>query len=210
MNWWRNKGGFLCDWSSDGVFSSPTGAFAVKHIVGSKEDHMAETGGIPSDFMKTSLSTHLLRLADVYLIYAESFLPNVNSTTSNADALLAYNKVRARSIQGWVPVTSISFMTVFKERRLELAYEGDNWYDYVRLHYFEPQLAISMLAQQERGSYSGLGAFYRDNTQVITLNSQKFTPLDATFKLPFPEVDISINPNLLKDPVPFDFSVMDK
>lgn len=210
LNWWRNKGGFLCDWSSDGVFASPTGAFAVKHIVGSKEDHMAETGGIPSDFMKTSLSTHLLRLADVYLIYAESFLPDVSSTTSNADALLAYNKVRARSIKDWVPATSISFMDVFKERRLELAYEGDNWYDYVRLHYFEPQLAISMLAQQERGSYSGLGAYYRDNTQVITLNSQKFTPLDATFILPFPEVDISINPNLLKAPVPFDFSVMDK
>ena len=101
-------------------------------------------------------------------------------------------------------------MDVFKERRLELAYEGDNWYDFVRLHYYEPQLAISMLANQERGSYSGLGAYYRDNTQVITLNSQKFTPLDATFKLPFPEVDISINPNLLKDPVPFDFTVMDK
>jgi hypothetical protein len=210
MNWWRNKGGFLCDWSSDGVFASPTGAFAVKHIVGSKEDHAAETGGIPSDFMKTSLSTHLLRLADIYLIYAESFLPTVNSTTSNPDALKAYNKVRARAIKNWTPATSISFMDVFKERRLELAYEGDNWYDYVRLHYFEPQKAISLLAGQERGSYNGLGAYYRDNTQQITLNSKKFTPTDGTFKLPFPEVDISINPNLLKAPVPFDFSIMDK
>lgn len=210
MNWWRNKGGFLCDWSNDGVFASPTGAFAVKHIVGSKEDHMAETGGIPSDFMKTSLSTHLLRLADVYLVYAESFLPTVNSTTTDASALSAFNKVRARSIKTWVPATSISFMDVFKERRLELAYEGDNWYDFVRLHYFEPQLAISLLSKQERGSYNGLGAFYRDPTQKITLNSKNFTPVDATFKLPFPEVDISINPNLLKDPVPFDFSIMDK
>ena len=210
MNWWRNKGGFLCDWSSDGVFASPTGAFAVKHIVGSKEDHMAETGGIPSDFMKTSLSTHLLRLADVYLVYAESFLSGVNSTTTNGDALAVFNKVRARSIKTLVPATSISFMDVFKERRLELAYEGDYWYDFVRLHYFEPQLAITLLANQERGSYSGLGAYYRDNTQVITLNSKNYTPLESTFKLPFPEVDISINPNLLKDPVPFDFSVMGK
>ena len=209
MNWWRNKSGFLCDWSNDGVFASPSGAFAVKHIVGSKEDHMAETGGIPSDYMKTSLSTHLLRLADVYLIYAESFLPTVSSTTTDNGALTAFNKVRARSIASWVPAVKISFMDVFKERRLELAYEGDNWYDFVRLHYFEPQLAISLLAQQERGSYSGLGAYYRDHSQVITLNSKKFTPLDATFKLPFPEVDISINPNLLKDPVPFDFSIMD-
>jgi hypothetical protein len=101
-------------------------------------------------------------------------------------------------------------MDVFKERRLELAYEGDNWYDYVRLHYFEPQLAISLLGQQERGSYNGLSAYYKNTTLPLTLNSKKFTPMDATFKLPFPEVDISINPNLLKDPVPFDFSIMDK
>jgi len=124
--------------------------------------------------MKTSLSTHLLRLADVYLIYAESFLSNVNSTTTNADALAAYNTVRARSIQTWIPATSISFMDVFKERRLELAYEGDNWYDFVRLHYFEPQLAISLLSNQERGSYSGLNAYYNNITLPITLNSKNF------------------------------------
>jgi len=209
MNWWRNKGGFLCDWSSESVFASPTGAFAVKHIVGSKEDHIVETGGVPSDFMKTSLSTHLLRLADIYLVYAESFLPGVNSTTTNADALAAFNKVRARAIKNYVPVTTISFMDVFKERRLELAFEGDNWYDYVRLHYFEPQLAINLLAQQERGSYNGLSAYYKDQSQPVTLNSQRFTPVNATFILPFPEVDISINPNLTKDPVPFDFSIME-
>lgn len=208
-NWWRNKGGFKCTYDNESVFSSPTGAFAAKHIVGSKEDHMAETGGVPSDFMKTSLSTHILRLADIYLIYAESFLPAVNSTTSDAGALKAYNAVRARSIKDWVPATSISFMDVFKERRLELAYEGDNWYDYVRLHYFEPQLAIDMLGAQERGSYNGLTAYYKDPASAVTLNSQKFTPTHSTFILPFPEVDISINPNLLKDPVPFDFSVLE-
>jgi starch-binding outer membrane protein, SusD/RagB family len=148
-------------------------------------------------------------LADVYLIYAESFLPTVNSTTSNSEALMAYNAVRSRAIQDWEPATSISFMDVFKERRLELAYEGDNWYDYVRLHYFEPQLAINLLGQQERGNYSGISAYYKNTTLEITLNSKNYTPTDATFKLPFPEVDVSINPNLLKDPVPFDFSVME-
>ncbi len=210
MNWWRNKGGFLCDWSSESVFASPTGAFAVKHIVGSKEDHAAETGGVPSDFMKTSLSTHLLRLADIYLIYAESFLPTVTSTTSDAGALDAFNEVKARSVKNYVPVTSISFMDVFKERRLELSFEGDNWYDYVRLHYFEPQLAISLLGQQERGSYNGVSAYYKDQNAAMTLNSQRFTPVNSTFILPFPEVDVSINPNLLEAPVPFDFSVMEE
>lgn len=210
-NWWRNKGGFTCTYDNESVFASPSGAFAVKHIVGSKEDHIAETGGVPSDFMKTSLSTHILRLADIYLVYAESFLPTVNSTTTDAAALNAINTVRLRAAadkNAFVPATSISFMDVFKERRLELAYEGDNWYDYVRLHYFEPQLAIDLLKNQERGSYNGLTAYYKDQTKAVTLTSVHYTPSDATFKLPFPEVDISINPNLLKDPEPFDFSVV--
>lgn len=207
--WWRAKGGFPCTYDNESVFASPTGAFAVKHIVGSKEDHAAETGGVPSDFMKTSLSTHILRLADIYLIYAESFLPTVNSSTSDAGALNAFNAVRKRAIKGWTPVNSITFMDVFKERRLELAYEGDNWYDYVRLHYFEPQLALDLLGAQERGSYNGLTAYYKDQSSEVTLNSRKFTPQHSTFILPFPEVDVSINPNLLKEPVSFDFSVMD-
>jgi hypothetical protein len=209
LNWWRNKGGFKCTYDNESVFSSPTGAFAVKHIVGSKEDHTAETGGVPSDFMKTSLSTHILRLADVYLVYAESFLSDVNSSTTDPEALKAYNAVRARAIQGWTPATSITFWDVFTERRLELAFEGDNWYDYVRLHYFEPDLAVSKLGEQERGSYNGLTAYYKDQASAVTLNSRKFVPSHSTFKLPFPEVDISINDNLLKDPVPFDFSVME-
>ncbi len=207
-NWWRTKGGFTCTYDNESVFASPTGAYGVKHIVGSKEDHVAETGGVPSDFMKTSLSTHILRLADIYLVYAEAFLPTVNSSTTDASALKAYNAVRARAISGWTPKTSIDFWEVFKERRLELAYEGDNWYDYVRLHYFEPDLAISKLGEQERGSYNGLTAYYKDPNSAVTLNSSKFVPTHSTFKLPFPEVDVSINPNLLKDPVPFDFSVM--
>jgi hypothetical protein len=209
LNWWRNKGGFKCTYDNESVFSSPTGAFAVMHIVGSKEDHTAETGGVPSDFMKTILSTHILRLADVYLVYAESFLSDVNSSTTDPEALKAYNAVRARAIQGWTPATSITFWDVFTERRLELAFEGDNWYDYVRLHYFEPDLAVSKLGEQERGSYNGLTAYYKDQASAVTLNSRKFVPSHSTFKLPFPEVDISINDNLLKDPVPFDFSVME-
>ncbi len=45
----------------------------------------------------------LLRLAEVYLIYAEALMGNSTSTT-NADALLYFNKVRARA--GLAPVTS--------------------------------------------------------------------------------------------------------
>jgi hypothetical protein len=72
--------------------------------------------------MSTALSTHLLRLSDVYLIYAEALLGNATST-SNAEALKYFNAVRARSISNYVNKTSITFDDIFKERRLELACE---------------------------------------------------------------------------------------
>ena len=46
--------------------------------------------------MNSALNTYMLRLAEVYLIYAEAVLGNDASTT-NPEALLYYNKVRKRA-----------------------------------------------------------------------------------------------------------------
>lgn len=193
--------GFKVTWNGGAQFASSSGAWARKHIVGNAKDNEAEGGGLIG-FMKTSLSTHLLRLADVYLVYAEAVLGN-NAVSSDAEALSALNAVRSRSISGYTPVTEFDLMDIMDERRRELAYEGDNWYDYVRLHYYNPQLAIDLLANQERGFYSGNAA-----NSPITLNSVKYTPSNGDFLLPIPEGDLLKNPNLAKEPVPFDFSTM--
>jgi len=74
----------------------------------------------------------ILRLADVYLIYAEAILGN-NATTTDADALLYFNKVRERA--GVDPVASLDIDTIYKERRIEFAFEGQYWTDLVRLSY---------------------------------------------------------------------------
>ncbi len=197
----RDKGGLTVTWDAGAIFASPTGAWARKHVVGSLADHEAEGGGLMY-FMKTNLSTHLLRLADVYLVYAEAILGNSTSTT-DAEALKAYNAVRKRAIATHVDVTSVSFDDIFEERRRELAYEGDNWYDYVRLYYYKPQEAINRLSSQERGFYSGNAA-----SLPITLNSVNYIPTGGDFFLPVPEVDLLKNPNLMKEPVPYDFSQM--
>ena len=193
------KNGFTMTWDGGSIFATPTGAHCRKHVVGSKEDHKAESGK-DMYFMKTVLSTHLLRLADIYLVYAEAILGN-SASTSDAEALQAFNTVRKRAIPNHVDYTSLTFDDIFKERRLELAMEGDNWYDYVRLYYYNPTLAKSLLSNQERGTYSGNAA-----TLPITLNSTHYTPKDSDFELPIPEVDILINPNLTKEPVAYDFS----
>lgn len=135
---WVDKGGL--DYNAFAVnraeYESAVGANEVKHIVGNNNDHVIGIGK-SMDRMATSLSTHLLRLADVYLIYAEAVIGNGSSTT-DPSALKAFNAVRGRSVQGYTPKTSITWQDVWKERRLELACEGDRWYDYVRWHYYEP------------------------------------------------------------------------
>ena len=209
---WRNMGGFTATWDDNNnvagaVFGCGTGANCVKHIVGNTVDHTAEYGSA-SLRMATSLSTHLIRLADVYLIYAEAVLGN-NEVTTDAEALRLFNLVRKRSIPTAADVTSLTFEQIFNERRLELACEGDNWYDFVRLHYYKPDLAKEWLNRQERGSFDNLKEFYKGNVtqENVTLNSFAVNITDDNeFSLPFPDVDITMNKHLMEDPVPFDFN----
>ena len=211
---WRDKGGFTATWDdannvAGATFGVGTGANCVKHIVGNTEDHKAEYGSA-SLRMATSLSTHLIRLADIYLIYAEAVLGN-QASTSDPEALRLFNLVRHRGIANAPDETSLTFEKIFKERRLEMACEGDNWYDFVRLHYYNPSLAKQWINKQERGTYNNLKAYYRDEVSQssVTLNSFKANLTDDTkFFLPFPDVDISMNKHLLEDPVEFDFNTI--
>jgi len=210
---WVDKGGF--DYTQFAVksmeYQSATGANEVKHLVGNDNDHIIGCGTSMSR-MATSLSTHLLRLSDVYLIYAEAVLGN-NATTSDPSALKAFNAVRGRSVQGYEPKTSITWNDIWKERRLELACEGDRWYDYVRWHYYEPAKAIAELKAQKRSWYAGLNNYYKTgtfNAADVYYDANPSIPniTDAHFKLPFPDTDLTMNPNLLKDPVEFDLSTI--
>ena len=219
---WRDHGGFTATFINDATdevnnpaattFGSNTGAQNVKHIVGNTADHEAEDGGVSSANMRTNLATHVLRLADVYLIYAEAVLGN-NASTTDAEALRVYNAVKRRSIPSWSDATSITFRDIFDERRRELAIEGDNWFDYVRLSYYNPTLAIQMIEAQDRGGYDNaqLREYYAGTRDMEDVT---YTPdhvnIDASdFTLPFPDIDVNLNPHLLEDPVPFDFSTID-
>lgn len=212
---WRDKGGFTATWDDNNnvagaTFGIGTGANCVKHIVGNTEDHKAEYGSA-SKRMATSLSTHILRLADVYLIYAEAVLGNQASTT-DAEALRLFNLVRQRSAPNADDETSLNFDKIFRERRLELACEGEFWYDLVRLHYYNPSLAKQIISQQERGSYGNLRPYYLGTADVSTVELYSYKVNltdDSKFLLPFPTTDISMNPRLLEDPVEFDFGTIE-
>ena len=210
---WVDKGGL--DYTAFAVesmeYQSPVGANEVKHIVGNDNDHQIGIGHAMAR-MATSLSTHLLRLSDVYLIYAEAVLGN-SASTSDAKALKAFNDVRGRSVQGYEAKTSITWQDIWKERRLELACEGDRWYDYVRWHYYEPAKAIAEIKAQRRNQYNGLKSFYTTGVldpEVTYYDTGAAAPnvTDAHFQLPFPDTDLTMNPNLLSDPVEFDLSTI--
>ena len=206
---WADKGGFTYDWVDGTVsYGVGTGANLVKHLVGNNGDHVLGTGS-GMNRMATALATHILRLADVYLIYTEAVLGN-SASTSDAKALAVFNAVRSRSIKGATPKTSITFDEIFDERRRELACEGDNWYDYVRLSYYKPEVAKDKIAAQERGYWNNLSGFYKGevDASAVTLGTWKVTRSNIVFSIPFPDTDLAANPNLSKDPVPFDFSTI--
>ena len=104
-----------------------------------------------------------LRLADIYLVYAEACVES-----NNAAAADAYNKVRARAygvldgsgisqseFDSKYKKSSVTREDIWKERRLELAGEGDYWYDFVRRSYFQPEVVIAEIKAQRRSTYNG-------------------------------------------------------
>lgn len=202
-----------------GEWQSPTGAYNVKNLYGNNYDHILGTG-VASGNMYSALATHILRLADVYLIYTEAMMGGTGST-SDASAIDAFFKVRNRSIPTYWPAPSVvTWEDVWKERRLEFAGEGDRWYDYVRLSYYNPQRAIKELTSQRRNSYWNVNGLYKyyyesgkwDIAEAAKKNDSGEAGYDSktaapnvtakSFTLPFPSEDVVYNPNLLKDPIP--------
>ena len=123
-------------------FEGPCGMQCVKHLFGDGADHEAAIG-VSAARMSYQLPTHLLRMGDVYLVAAEA-----NLLAGDAGKALNYlNAVRMRA--GADALGSVTFEDIWKERRLELAFEGDRWYDYVRLAYYDKEKAMADLSDQK-------------------------------------------------------------
>jgi hypothetical protein len=124
-------------------FEGPCGLQNVKHLFGDGADHEAALG-FSAARMSYQLPTPLLRLSDVYLVCAEA---NLLGNLDASKALEYTNAVRARA--GVDALAAVTFEDIWKERRLELAGEGDRWYDYVRLSYYDIDAAMNDLKSQK-------------------------------------------------------------
>ncbi|PKQ46625.1 RagB/SusD family nutrient uptake outer membrane protein [Confluentibacter flavum] len=169
-----------------------------KHIIGNEVDN-----NFPAMTTLSSIEHNsLLRLADVYLIYAEAILGN-NASTTNAEALLYFNMVRERA--GVDPLTELNTDIILKERRLEFACEGQYWYDLVRLSYYNPVKAIEVLNTQISNDIR-VRFDYDEDTEIATPNDPIgiITPASVgTFTLQLPSLEIIANPKLNEPAVPY-------
>lgn len=173
-----------------------------KHVVGSRADtdDLALNGN-------SGLAAPMLRLAEVYLLFAEAIL-GTDASTSNGEALTYFNMVRDRA--GLAPVGSITLDDIWNERRCELALEGQFWYDMVRRAYWDQDWVLNYMANQHRNEYY----FYLHPTQApagfvwrdIKPEDQVLNPPSADrLLLPYPSAELTANPLLKEEPVPYDF-----
>ncbi|WP_296145151.1 RagB/SusD family nutrient uptake outer membrane protein [uncultured Flavobacterium sp.] len=159
-----------------------SGAGLKKYVVGKVSQ---SAGPMGSNGMMAN-NTYVMRYADLLLIHAEAILGDAAST-SDSQALSSLNAVRNRAGLG----NKVSFTKdeILHERRVELAYEGEYWFDLCRIPRAK---AIAMVQAQNRG----------DKNFAVYLTGVT----ESDFVLPYPSGEVIKNPMLAQPPVPYNFN----
>jgi hypothetical protein len=179
-----------------------------KYVIGSPIDlaGVASQQHYPND-------TYMMRLAEMYLIYAEAAIGN-NASTTDVTAIDYFNKVHTRAgLPAWTttgmnPNGPLTLDVVFSERFKEFAMEGMAWYDFVSLHYWNPTKAFTMLNAQDRGLFVAQTDQMPSPTQWTFIKTswwaeRMITANEGNFLLPIPSVELSQAPNLQRTPVDY-------
>ncbi|GAO44651.1 hypothetical protein FPE01S_03_06900 [Flavihumibacter petaseus NBRC 106054] len=194
------------------IFPYVTGDFnfvsVKKYVVGKAKDVDGQAAS-----QRYGHDTYMLRLAEMYLIYAEATLGN-NAQTDDAKALEYFNRIRTRAGLPRLedPVTHtpmpITQDIIQKERFIEFAMEGQAWYDLVSLHYYNPEKAYAILEAQDRGLFRAVPDVFPNPTQwlfeITTWDNNRHIVANAgNFQLPIPSPELAQAPNLNKEPVDY-------
>lgn len=150
--------------------------------------------------------TYMMRLSEMYLIYAEAVLGNSASTT-DATALEYFNAVHTRAglPRFEKPLTAD---VIFNERIVEFAMEGMAWYDLVSLHYYNKAKTYAILNAQDRGLFATAPDKMPDPTSWKCVKTswasfRKIVANDGNFLIPIPAAELSQAPNLKKPAVDY-------
>lgn len=170
--------------------------------------------------MVSPLNTYVIRLADVYLTYAEACLGN--QETYGGEGIEYFNKVRIRA--GIEPLDLITFEDIIRERRVEFSMEMINWYSFMSWYHWKPEYILKYLNNQYRG-YTYDGIIVGENNELSFKCSEDDwktyveTPYGKlvqpeiipsitrnNINLPYPEADVIQNPFLKEEPQHYTFS----
>ena len=168
------------------------GANVKKYVIGTKK---VNGFSVPNN---SGINTYMMRLAEIYLNYAEAVLGNSESTT-DADALKYFNMLRNRA--GVPEKTKLTYEDIRHENRVEFAFEGLYWYQLVRRGYYKQQEVVNYVNNQNRNA-----SYYESSTNTYKLSKEYAAPgagvATATAKsltLPMADTDQTKNPNLKTD-----------
>ena len=175
-----------------------------KYIIGSNTD---TNGGVTTG-QATRINTIMLRLADVYLVYAEAALGSANSTT-DPTALSHFNAIRERA--GLLPKQVITYEDIIRERRVEFGLEGMNWLDIKRYFYRSPANAMAYLNGMQRET-----TYLRDDSPnaadensiegyIEDEPSNPITISEEQMWLPIPSAEVVANPLLAPEEPAVDY-----
>jgi starch-binding outer membrane protein, SusD/RagB family len=133
----------------------------------------------------------VIRYADIVLLYAELL---AQDPAGVATAHVEVNKVRARA--GVAPLPAFTSTTealdaVYKERRLELAFENQRWYDLLRMNksYNDSDKAMSILKTHHFTTDWAL--LYSKYSPILPPNESFF--INDRLLLPIPQTEIDTN-----------------
>ncbi|MDR0694258.1 MAG: RagB/SusD family nutrient uptake outer membrane protein [Prevotellaceae bacterium] len=124
------------------------------------------------------------RYADLLLLKAEALIMKDNPDFAGAATII--NRIRQRAGLSNLPSSATAgkesaLNTLLKERRLELALEGERWFDLVRLDKVEEVMNA---------------VYAKDSGRP----AQQYPFTQNSYKLPIPQVVIDQNPNLVQNP----------
>ena len=170
------------------------GANIKKYVIGTKK---VNGFSVPNN---SGINTYMLRLAEVYLNYAEAALGN-NSSISQGDypdVFEHFNALRKRA--GMTEKTKLTYEDIRHENRVEFAFEGLYWYQLIRRGYYQQQEVVNYCNNQHRNA-----SYYSSSTHEYKLADDYTQPASvatATAKhltLPMADTDQTKNPNLKTD-----------
>jgi len=179
-----------------------------KYVIGGPDDL-----GANASSQHYPNNTYMLRLAEMYLIYAEATIGNSGSTT-DATAVAYFNKVHQRAglpawtVSGTNADGPLTLDAVFNERFKEFAMESSTWYDIVSLHYWNPTKALNLLNSQDRGLFVAKADNINNPTEWTIIKTSWFTPRtvvanEGNFVIPLPAIELSQAPWLNAPPVDY-------